>query len=208
MENITDYREVMKASILWLAIATGVVTGVTSALTIGGFFVFIPALVVVGAITQRLLPSPGKWLLWTAAALLTISCLPVFGQALLQPQQFATASLVGFVFTVSAVLICVCDVALVYAAFYPGGRMQASHLPFPRKAARLVGRLVIWCIAIVLSVWIVTGFQGAIYSYVHYQRLDILVLVIVYCAVIAAFDIALVAEAVKAFRGRRATSGS
>jgi hypothetical protein len=101
----------------WLAIGTGGLFGIVGCLHYGAFFLFVPSILLLGAIVEPWLPRLGKVLLAVGAAVLTFYSLFLGLPAVLLIRGLGHHSLEDSVFLVlsllSVVLVILCDVMLV-----------------------------------------------------------------------------------------------
>lgn len=110
----------MNPKVRMLAIAAGVVVGITGCLGVGLFFVAVPGLLIIGTLVQPR-SDAGRPLMWAGALIVNFPGF-LFGYTALSgiPQWPKTHDL-GFVTMdslclLSFLLVCACDVALIIDA--------------------------------------------------------------------------------------------
>ncbi|HEY6465324.1 MAG TPA: hypothetical protein VIY69_04985 [Candidatus Acidoferrales bacterium] len=110
----------MKPKVRALALATGVVVGVTGCLGIGLFFVVVPALLIIGTLVQPR-SDAGRPLMWAGALFVSIPGL-FFGYSALhtfsQLPKYHDVGLLTMVFLslLSFFLVVACDLTLIMDA--------------------------------------------------------------------------------------------
>jgi hypothetical protein len=184
-----------------LAIVTGCVFGLTGSLLSGPLFFLVPSVLILGALLQPSSPRPGRWLMWLGAFFLTLY---MAGWVLiLRPSSLIDSGL-GQVFpfgiVLSLVLVGWCDVALIIDLRDSSNVAVLAVPGFPRLADWVVG-----VIATCLTAWVVWSILGNFYPVRNYGNWQLGLVVDVS---VAAFDVAIVAHAVRMYRNRRSHSRS
>jgi hypothetical protein len=199
--ELSNYAEELVASkTRLLALITGCVSCVAGSLPFGPLFSLLPAILVLGAVLQRWSPRPGRWLMWLGAFFLTVEMGLLLGPTVLRPPHVLDTNIL-IVFTlcsVSLVLVGWCDVALIIDSRRAKSVPDLANQAFPRAADWIIGIL-----ALCLTISAVWSILSSFFPLRHYGRLDISLFAIVFGIVVAAFDAAIVAHAVKMYRGRR-----
>jgi hypothetical protein len=185
----------------WLAIAAGCVSGLAGSLPFGPLFSALPLILIVGAVFQRWSPHPGRWLMWLGAFFLTMDVAVFLGPGVLSPKRllgpyYDRNLLIFFVLSLASLaLVGWCDLALIIDARKSKDASAPANQGFPRIADWIVG-----LVAIFLTAWAVWSILASFYPVHRYGNWEILLLVV---GSIAAFDVAIVAHAVKMYRSRQ-----
>ena len=184
----------------WLAIVTGCISGLAGSLPFGPLFVVISAILVFGAVLQRWSPRSGRLLMWLGACVLTLDVGAFFGPLVLRPPHLIDTNIVVVLTLclVSLVLVGWCDVALIIDSHRSRNAPIPAKPRFPGAADWIVGIFAL-CLSVLAGWSILKSF----YLFHHYGRLDISLFAVVFGVVVAAFDAAIVADAVKTYRSGR-----
>ncbi len=186
----TVSARIVPASVRWLAFFAGCSSAAFGLVAFGAPFLIL------GALIQPRARTSARWLMWVGALLLSQIIVPygfVIAHSALGPIRENTFFLLDSLLRISAILVCLCDIALVIEALKSKGDKWAP------------GSLdwVVWITAIVLTSWCVWADVPSVRAYQLEGSLDILLTTILVSVVIAFFDIALISHAVKTRRKRR-----
>jgi hypothetical protein len=155
---------------------------------------------ILAALLQRSSPRPGRWLMWLGAFFLTLYMAGSLGPFILWPSRLLERSFQQVLAfgILSLLLVGWCDVALIIDS------RRSSNVPvlavpgFPRSADWIIG-----IVAICLSVWDVWSILPSFYPVRNYGNWGLGLVVDVS---VAAFDVAIVAHAIRMYRNRRSHS--
>lgn len=186
----TMSSSIVSASIRWLAFLAGCSSAAFGLAALGSPFLIL------GALIQPRARITGRWLMWLGALLLSQVVLPYGfviandGINVLRGNHENAFVLMSSLLAISAVLVCLCDVALVIEALKSkGDKWTRSSLDW-----------LVWIAALVLTTWCVWVDVPSVRAYQLQGSLNILVTTIGLSTVIAVFDIALIIHAVKTRR--------
>jgi hypothetical protein len=185
-----------------LAVVTGCFLGLAGSLSFGPFFSLVPSVLIIGALLQRSSPRPGRWLMWLGAFFLTLYTAGSLGPFILRPSRLLDSSFQQVLAfgILSLLLVGWCDVALIIDS------RESSNVPvlavrgFPRPADGIVG-----VIAVCLTAWDVWSIVASFYPVRNYGNWQ-LGLVVDFS--VTAFDVAIVAHAIRMYRNRQSHSRS
>jgi len=185
----------------WLAIAAGCVCGLAGSLLFGLPYSALPLILTSGAVLQRWSPHPGRLLMWLGAFFLTMDFASFLVPAVPSPKRLLAPYddrnlLIFFVLSLAPLAsVGWCDVALIIDALRSKGASRPVDQGFPRTADWFVG-----VFALCLTAWVVWSTLASLYPVHRYGNWERLLLIV---GTIAAFDVAIVAHAVKMYRSRR-----
>lgn len=187
----------------WLAILAGGISGIAGVLPYGLFWLLIPSILILGVIVQRWSPSPGRWLMWLGAFLLTLNVGLFLAPALLEIRSLRSTHDVNLLAVIvlalaSVVLVGWCDVALVVDARRSRSAREAVEPSLPRPADRIV-----WIVALCLSAFVGWDITRSVVVYREYGRLNILLIAIVIGIAVAFLDAKLIIQTIKGRRLQR-----
>jgi hypothetical protein len=180
-----------------LATAAGVASAL-ALLPFTIFFLFFPALLLVGGMIQRRYPNTGRWLVWAGAA--NLSLIVASYDVVIFRERSPVAMVV--IFLVATVLLVWCCAELVV----DGIKKMGADPSLPPAETRPVS-LSEWILAVILNLLIAWEAVGLVRLTGLNRHSDILYTVgmpLVQAVIVVVFDISLIRRVVKVQRARRA----